>query len=69
MRHAKQLPFIFIVSQVELKVNESLKSPFEVAILHADGKKCARCWNYTLDVDSVKDYPGICGRCVEAVVK
>ena len=69
MRHAKQLPFIFIVSQVELKINESLKSPFEVVVLPADGKKCARCWNYALDVDSVKDYPGICGRCVEAIVK
>lgn len=69
MRHAKQLPFIFIVSQVELKVDESLKSPFEVAVLPAEGSKCARCWNYSLDVDSVKDYPGICGRCVEAVVK
>ena len=69
MRHTKQLPFIFIVSQVELKINESLKSPFEVVVLPADGKKCARCWNYALDVDSAKDYPGICGRCVEAIVK
>jgi isoleucyl-tRNA synthetase len=66
-RHAKQLPFIFIVSQVEVYWNETLKDPFLVSISRADGTKCARCWNYALDVDSVKEYPGICGRCIGAI--
>lgn len=63
----KQLPFIFIVSQVEIKKDRSLASDFEISILGADGSKCSRCWNYSVDVDSDKEYPGICGRCIEAI--
>ena len=66
-RYLKQLPFIFIVSEVEVLKNESLTEPLEVTVFNADGKKCSRCWNYSRDVDSFKDYPGICGRCVEAI--
>lgn len=29
--------------------------------------KCERCWHRRADVDTNKDYPGLCGRCVENV--
>lgn len=29
--------------------------------------KCERCWHRRADVDINKDYPGLCGRCVENV--
>jgi len=65
--YAKFLPFIFIVSQVSLNMNADIPGPFEIAVSKAEGKKCARCWNYGVEVDSVKDYPGLCGRCIEAI--
>ena len=61
------LPFIFIVSQVEVLKQKGLTEEFEVAVFRADGKKCSRCWNYSPTVDTFKDYPGICDRCVEAI--
>ncbi len=64
---SKFLPFIFIVSQVFLNLDENLKEPFEISVARAEGKKCVRCWNYGLEVDTVEDYPGLCGRCIEAI--
>jgi isoleucyl-tRNA synthetase len=63
------LPNLFIVSQVELKDQvqpdkyyaelDSLK----ILVLRADGKKCERCWNYSLDVGQDRDFETACGRC------
>ena len=66
-KFAQQLPFIFIVSQVEVVKKDDMTEALSVAVTPSLGTKCARCWNYSLDVDAVKDYPGICGRCVEAI--
>ncbi len=66
-RNLKQLPYLFIVSQVELKKDRALSGVFNVSVGKADGKKCARCWNYSSSVDTFNDYPGICDRCVEAI--
>jgi isoleucyl-tRNA synthetase len=65
--HAAQLPFIFIVSQVALYQDPALESGFDVSVAKADGIKCVRCWNYSVDADTFKDFPGLCGRCVDAV--
>lgn len=65
--HAAQLPFIFIVSQVTLKENDRLAQALEVSVERAEGQKCQRCWNYAVDVDAHAGYPGVCGRCVEAI--
>jgi isoleucyl-tRNA synthetase len=54
------LRFIFIVSQTELREGAELS----VAVERAEGEKCERCWNYTLDVGAEARYPGACGRCV-----
>jgi len=63
------LPYLFIVSQVELKDMvgrgkyyaqlDSLK----ILVQRADGKKCERCWNYSLDVGQDKEFETACGRC------
>ncbi len=65
--HLEKLPFIFIVSQVEVFWKESIPGAYEVTTAMADGAKCARCWNYAVDVDSHREHPGLCGRCVEAI--
>jgi len=61
------LPELFIVSQVSLAsgpLPESALLPgLGIAVSSAAGEKCARCWNYRLDVGSVAAFPGACGRC------
>jgi isoleucyl-tRNA synthetase len=65
---------ILITSQVEIK--DDLKDNFvdsekikglKISIGSAEGKKCARCWNYDVKVGESADHPEICPRCVEAV--
>jgi isoleucyl-tRNA synthetase len=65
--YLEQLPFVFIVSQVEVQKRDDLASDFSVTIHRADGRKCSRCWNYTMDVDTFEKFPGVCGRCVAAI--
>jgi isoleucyl-tRNA synthetase len=54
------LPFLLIVSQVELRTADTVT----VAVERAAGQKCERCWNYAVDVGVDTRYPGACGRCV-----
>ena len=69
------LPGLFIVSQVEL-INagagdfkaETVPS-LEVTVQRADGKKCERCWNYSVRVGENPRYPTICERCSEAIAE
>jgi isoleucyl-tRNA synthetase len=58
-----QLRYIFIVSQVEVHEGDALK----VEILNADGKKCERCWNYSVRVGEFEKYPTVCERCAAAL--
>jgi len=39
----------------------------EVIIQKADGKKCERCWNYSVHVGENVKYPSICERCTAAL--
>jgi isoleucyl-tRNA synthetase len=64
------LHFLFIVSEIELGAvaaeawrSEALPG-LAVEVQTASGTKCERCWNYTLDVGSSDEWPGVCGRCV-----
>ncbi|MEW5807097.1 MAG: isoleucine--tRNA ligase [Acidobacteriota bacterium] len=68
-----ELRFVFLVSQVEFGktsnkryFSEKIKG-LSIEVLMADGEKCQRCWNYSSDVGVASDYPGICGRCVQAI--
>jgi isoleucyl-tRNA synthetase len=62
----KQLPTVFIVSQVELERSED--GELHVEISRASGKKCARCWNYRPSVGSEPDHPEICDRCLPVIL-
>jgi isoleucyl-tRNA synthetase len=53
-KYLTHLPAVFIVSQVE-EGTESI----EIAVRHADGRKCARCWNWSKEVDGRE----LCPRC------
>ncbi|HZP34031.1 MAG TPA: isoleucine--tRNA ligase [Candidatus Acidoferrales bacterium] len=75
--YADWLPTLFIVSQVDL-VNgnssggnqpsgggqaEALPG-LKVTVQRARGKKCERCWNYSVRVGEDAKYPTLCERCV-----
>jgi isoleucyl-tRNA synthetase len=73
-RHAKDLPGLFIVSQVEVlpfdgPVDSDHAQPLHVHVLRADGTKCQRCWNYSTHVGENPRYPGVCERCSEALAE
>jgi isoleucyl-tRNA synthetase len=62
----------FIVSQLETVVRDSARtwdsdeemlSEVTVTVSRADGTKCSRCWMWTQDVGTDKNYPEICARC------
>jgi isoleucyl-tRNA synthetase len=36
-------------------------------VLPAEGKKCERCWNYSIHVGESARYPNVCERCVAAL--
>jgi len=63
--YAKELPGLFIVSQVSLESGAG--DEVSVKVERAEGQKCERCWKYTTDVGSHPDLPGICAACAEAV--
>ncbi|NQW02830.1 MAG: isoleucine--tRNA ligase [Acidobacteria bacterium] len=44
------LPMIFIVSGVTLKLSPAQETALEVVITHAGGEKCPRCWRYVADL-------------------
>jgi isoleucyl-tRNA synthetase len=73
-RHGKDLPRLFIVSQVDVllfdgPVHSDHPEPFHVEVLRADGAKCERCWNYSTHVGENPRYPSICERCSEALAE
>lgn len=69
--YKSDLRFIFIVSGVEIV--SSLDNPmieneeWNVSSDYADGKKCARCWNYSTEVGNYSDHPELCERCYPIV--
>ncbi len=72
--YGKWLPALFIVSQVELvsappadsKPAESVAG-LAVAVRRAAGKKCERCWNYSVHVGDSAKFPTVCERCLPVV--
>jgi isoleucyl-tRNA synthetase len=57
------------VSQLEVEfasASEGASLP-KVAVEHAEGKKCERCWHWETDVGYHPEHPTICARCVKAV--
>ncbi|TAM37895.1 isoleucine--tRNA ligase [bacterium] len=58
---------IFKVSGVEVKQDNDPKTVIEFEVSRAQGKKCVRCWNYSLQVGSDKEHPLICENCLAAI--
>jgi isoleucyl-tRNA synthetase len=67
--YERELPSLFIVSQVKLKEDPDLSSDKELLLIisFADGKKCERCWNYREAVGKDAAHPTLCDRCLEAI--
>ena len=59
-------PEIAIVSQVEIKDG---KDPLFVEVTHADGHKCARCWQWKPEVGTLQPHHDICARCAGVLEK
>jgi isoleucyl-tRNA synthetase len=62
-----ELPALFIVSQVD--VIEAGTGALSVKVVKADGEKCERCWNFSVDRGQDAEHPTLCPRCAETVKK
>jgi isoleucyl-tRNA synthetase len=72
--YAKQLPMLFIVSEVELrKAPDDVEAHGEarprVTIERASGVKCDRCWRYVPAVSTEPAWAGLCDRCQDALAE
>jgi isoleucyl-tRNA synthetase len=70
------LPALLIVSQVvidsvasEGAIQSEVLPGLAVKIERADGKKCERCWNYSIHVGENARYPTVCERCTAALAE
>ncbi len=63
----RDLPTVFIVSQVTLVASGEAESAVAVTASKSSFGKCERCWNYRAAVGTNADHPTLCDRCVEAV--
>ena len=68
-RHAEDLRYIFIVSEVHLlEPNVEMDADeIEANVARAHGEKCERCWNYSTRVGESSKYATVCERCVAAL--
>lgn len=66
-RHAEDLRYIFIVSQVHVEESGGNDAPLRSSVSPAEGEKCERCWNYSVRVGSDPDLPTLCERCLPVV--
>jgi len=68
-RRRADLRFAFIVSEVELHeaAGDDGAAKLAVKVTKAAGRKCERCWNYSVHVGENPEYPTICERCTEAL--
>ena len=64
-QYARELPGLFIVSQVSLEA--AAGDGLGVTVERAEGTKCERCWKYTTDAGSDARFPTICAPCAAAV--
>ena len=60
---------LFIASGVALERTPAGNGAagIQVAVEHAPGEKCERCWNYSVQVGQDPSYPTVCERCSAAL--
>ncbi len=72
-RYARELPMLFIVSEVQLKTLHTDETGPDtepvVTIERASGVKCERCWRYVPSVSAEPAWAGICDRCQDALAE
>ncbi len=66
-QYARELPGLFIVSQVALEGGKP--DELQVEVERASGDKCERCWKYTPEVGEDATYPTLCEACREAIAE
>jgi isoleucyl-tRNA synthetase len=66
-RHQSDLRYIFIVSQVEIADEAAAGNDLQIQVQKADGQKCERCWNYSVEVGKDLTWPTLCERCIPAI--
>ncbi len=65
--YKNELPAILIVSQVEVSprgAGVDTDQEIKISVLHADGKKCPRCWNWSTEISADSE---ICPKCKKAL--
>lgn len=65
-RYVETLKALFIVSQLEVHQNQNGQG-LTVRVTPAEGRKCERCWNYSVHVGENEQFPTICERCSAAL--
>ena len=65
--YARDLPMLFIVSDVELREAADSAEQIHVTIERAGGVKCERCWRYVDKIATEGAWAGLCERCQEAL--
>ncbi len=55
------------VSALEVQTNPDAAEGLSIAVSHAPGHKCERCWHWETVVGAHAAHPTLCGRCVAAV--
>jgi isoleucyl-tRNA synthetase len=68
--YARDLPMLFIVSEVELRpAPADDDAQPRVTIARAGGVKCERCWRYVPAVSGDPASAGLCERCQDALAE
>jgi isoleucyl-tRNA synthetase len=65
--YEKDLPGLFIVSQVILEPTPGDAPSLTAIVERAAGTKCERCWKYTEDIGSDPALPTVCAACASAI--
>ncbi len=65
-KYEADLRAIFIVSDVKIS-DSTAGEELYVEVSPAPGRKCERCWNYSIKVGSFADHPTLCERCIDVV--
>jgi isoleucyl-tRNA synthetase len=69
-QHRRDLPMLFIVSDVNLRVGSAEGADtIDVQVEKAPGVKCERCWRYVPATRTGPDWAGLCDRCVAALAE